>query len=48
MSEVLRSRELLAEAMLAAWREFRHDMILLENGTACNAPEEVIILGPRF
>ena len=23
--------------MLAAWREFGHDMILLENGTACNA-----------
>ena len=27
----------LAEAMLTAWREFGHDMILLENGTACNA-----------
>jgi len=37
MSEVFRSGELLAEAMLAAWREFGHDMILLENGTACNA-----------
>ena len=23
--------------MLNAWREFGHDMILLENGTACNA-----------
>ena len=28
---------LMADAMLAAWREFHHDMILLENGTACNA-----------
>jgi MtaA/CmuA family methyltransferase len=37
MSEVFRSGELLAEAMLAAWRQFGHDMILLENGTACNA-----------
>jgi uroporphyrinogen decarboxylase len=37
MSEVFRSGELLAEAMLSAWREFEHDMILLENGTACNA-----------
>ncbi len=37
MSEVFRDGELLAEAMLAAWREFGHDMILLENGTACNA-----------
>ncbi|MGA3352907.1 MAG: uroporphyrinogen decarboxylase family protein [Acidimicrobiales bacterium] len=37
MSEIFRDGELLAEAMLAAWREFGHDMILLENGTACNA-----------
>ena len=37
MSEVFRDGELLAEAMLTAWREFGHDMILLENGTACNA-----------
>jgi uroporphyrinogen decarboxylase len=37
MAEVFRSGDLLAEAMLAAWREFGHDMILLENGTACNA-----------
>ena len=37
VSEVLQDGELLAEAMLAAWREFRHDMILLENGTACSA-----------
>ena len=37
MSEVFRDGELLAEAMLQAWREFGHDMILLENGTACNA-----------
>jgi MtaA/CmuA family methyltransferase len=37
MSEVFRNGALLAEAMLQAWREFGHDMILLENGTACNA-----------
>jgi len=37
MSEVFRNGELLAEAMLKAWREFGHDMILPKNGTACNA-----------
>ena len=37
LAEVFRDGTLLAEAMLAAWREFGHDMILLENGTACNA-----------
>lgn len=37
MAEVFQHGELLAEAMLKAWREFGHDMILLENGTACNA-----------
>lgn len=37
LSDVFRNGDLLAEAMLKAWREFRHDMILLENGTACNA-----------
>jgi MtaA/CmuA family methyltransferase len=37
MDQVLRDGELLAQAMLDAWREFGHDMILLENGTACNA-----------
>ncbi len=37
MAEVFRDGEVLAEAMLVAWREFGHDMILLENGTACNA-----------
>ena len=37
IGQVLRDGELLAEAMLQAWREFGHDMILLENGTACNA-----------
>jgi MtaA/CmuA family methyltransferase len=37
MAEVFQHGELLAEAMLRAWREFGHDMILLENGTACNA-----------
>jgi MtaA/CmuA family methyltransferase len=37
MSEVFQDGDLLAEAMLKAWQEFGHDMILLENGTACNA-----------
>jgi MtaA/CmuA family methyltransferase len=37
MSDIFQDGELLAEAMLRAWREFGHDMILLENGTACNA-----------
>ncbi|HET9107323.1 MAG TPA: uroporphyrinogen decarboxylase family protein, partial [Steroidobacteraceae bacterium] len=37
MSQVFRDGELLAEAMLTSWREFGHDMILLENGTGCNA-----------
>jgi uroporphyrinogen-III decarboxylase len=37
MSEVFKNGDLLAQSMLDAWREFGHDMILLENGTACNA-----------
>lgn len=37
MSQVFQDGEILAEAMLQAWRTFGHDMILLENGTACNA-----------
>jgi len=37
LAEVFQDGDLLADAMLAAWREFGHDMILLENGTACNA-----------
>jgi uroporphyrinogen decarboxylase len=37
LSQVFRDGALLAEAMLTAWREFGHDMLLLENGTACNA-----------
>jgi uroporphyrinogen decarboxylase len=37
MDQVFKDGELLADAMLEAWREFGHDMILLENGTACNA-----------
>jgi MtaA/CmuA family methyltransferase len=36
-SRTFREGELLAQAMLDAWREFGHDMILLENGTGCNA-----------
>ncbi|MCP4164310.1 MAG: hypothetical protein GY759_00260 [Chloroflexi bacterium] len=37
LAEVFKDGDLLAESMLLAWREFGHDMILLENGTACNA-----------
>jgi len=37
MSDVFRDGEMLADAMIQAWRAFGHDMILLENGTACNA-----------
>jgi uroporphyrinogen decarboxylase len=37
LSQTFRNGEMLAEAMLQAWREFGHDMILLENGTGCNA-----------
>jgi MtaA/CmuA family methyltransferase len=37
MSQVFRDGALLAEAMIADWREFGHDMVLLENGTGCNA-----------
>lgn len=36
-NETLKSAELLAEAMLKEWDEFRHDIILLEIGTACSA-----------
>lgn len=35
--EVLKSGELLAESMMNEWREFKHDIILLEIGTACSA-----------
>jgi MtaA/CmuA family methyltransferase len=37
MSEVYRDGALLADAMIAAWREFGHDVIDLELGTHCNA-----------
>lgn len=37
MPDVFRNGDLLAEAMIKAWREYGHDMMLLENGTACNA-----------
>ena len=37
MSQVFRDGAILAEAMITAWREFGHDMVLLENGTGCNA-----------
>jgi MtaA/CmuA family methyltransferase len=36
-TETFRDGELLAQSMLESWREFGHDMILLENGTGCNA-----------
>ena len=36
-TQTFRDGELLAQAMLDSWREFGHDMILLENGTGCNA-----------
>jgi uroporphyrinogen decarboxylase len=37
LNKIFQDGELLAQSMLDAWREFGHDMILLENGTACNA-----------
>ncbi len=37
LSQVFQNGGLLAEAMIKAWREFGHDMLLVENGTACNA-----------
>jgi len=36
-SQILRSGEMLAEAQLAAWREFGHDMIMHENGVCAEA-----------
>jgi len=36
-TKTFRDGEILAQSMLDAWREFGHDMILLENGTGCNA-----------
>lgn len=37
LREVLRSGEALAEAQLAAWREFGHDVIMHENGVCAEA-----------
>jgi len=37
LREVLRSGEMLAEAQLAAWREFGHDVIMHENGVCAEA-----------
>ena len=37
LSECLRSGELMAESQVLAWRRFRHDMLLIENGTAALA-----------
>jgi uroporphyrinogen decarboxylase len=37
LAECLRSGELMAESQILAWRRFRHDMLLIENGTAALA-----------
>lgn len=37
LSQCLKSGELLAEAQIAAWRIFRHDALLVENGTTAMA-----------
>ena len=37
LAEVFQNGDLLAEAMIKAWRDFGHAMILLENGTTCNS-----------
>jgi uroporphyrinogen decarboxylase len=37
LAECLRSGELMAESQIVAWRRFRHDMLLIENGTAALA-----------
>src|SRR5664279_90078 len=37
LSECLQSGELMAEAHLFAWRHFKHDMLLIENGTTAMA-----------
>jgi uroporphyrinogen decarboxylase len=37
LSEILRDGEALAEAQLAAWREFGHDVIMHENGVHAEA-----------
>jgi uroporphyrinogen decarboxylase len=36
-AELMRSGEMLAEAQLAAWREFGHDVIMHENGVCAEA-----------
>jgi len=36
-SQILRSGEMLAQAQLAAWREFGHDVIMHENGVCAEA-----------
>ena len=36
-SQMLRSGDMLAEAQLAAWREFGHDVIMHENGVCAEA-----------
>lgn len=37
LPECMRSGELMAESQIFAWRHFRHDMLLIENGTAALA-----------
>lgn len=37
LSQCLRSGDLMAESQIAAWRYFRHDILLVENGTTAMA-----------
>jgi len=37
LAECMQHGDLLAESQIIAWREFRHDMLLVENGTAALA-----------
>ncbi len=37
MDDALQNGEMLAEAQLLAWREFGHDILLVENGVTCEA-----------
>ena len=37
LQQVFKDGELLAEAMIQAWREFGHDVIILESGTSSSA-----------
>jgi len=37
MAQALQSGEMMAEAQLTFWRDFRHDMLLIENGVVAEA-----------